>query len=103
MKVDDDTFVNLPLLYNQLTTSGQYRDLKYLLMGHSSLERAMAPLKPKRWKVIIALENINEYNANICNQQETYKWQFVNFVTFRQSLEGNLWTNGKFQIIYSME
>ena len=65
MKVDDDTFVNLPLLYDQLTTSDQYRDLQYLLMGHCSLEMAMAPLKPKRLKVIIALENINEYIASI--------------------------------------
>ena len=58
MKVDDDTFVNLPLLYNQLTTSDQYRNLKYLLMGHCSCD------KPKRWKVSFALGNINEYETN---------------------------------------
>ena len=34
LKVDDDTFVNLPLLYNQLTTSDSYKGLEFLLMGN---------------------------------------------------------------------
>ena len=34
MKVDDDTFINLPLLYQQLITHGYYGTRKHLLMGH---------------------------------------------------------------------
>ena len=34
MKVDDDTFVNVPLLYEELTKDEQYRTVKSLLMGN---------------------------------------------------------------------
>ena len=34
MKVDDDTFVNLPKLYNLITEDKSLKDLKYLLVGH---------------------------------------------------------------------
>ena len=33
MKVDDDTFVNLPKLYHLLTENKLYKNLKHLLMG----------------------------------------------------------------------
>ena len=33
MKVDDDTFVNLPLLFNQLKNDKKIKDEKCLLMG----------------------------------------------------------------------
>ena len=34
MKVDDDTFVNLPRLYQTLMEDKKYKDVKNLLMGH---------------------------------------------------------------------
>ena len=40
MKVDDDNFVNLPLLYNQLVKKKKYSNAKALLMGHCWCHRA---------------------------------------------------------------
>ena len=34
MKVDDDTFVNLPKLYHVVTAEDEYKNIKDLLMGH---------------------------------------------------------------------
>ena len=34
MKVDDDTFVNLPRLYDLLTKDPRYKDQKHLLLGN---------------------------------------------------------------------
>ena len=34
MKVDDDTFVNLPKLYNLITEDKSLKNLKHLLIGH---------------------------------------------------------------------
>ena len=34
MKVDDDTFVNLPLLYHQIIEIEKTEDVKNLLMGY---------------------------------------------------------------------
>ena len=34
MKVDDDTFVNLPKLYSTLTSEDKYKNLTDLLMGY---------------------------------------------------------------------
>ena len=46
MKVDDDTFVNLPLLYRQLKNDEKYKNVKNLLMGNCFCN------KPHRLKVI---------------------------------------------------
>ena len=34
MKVDDDTFVNLPRLFDVLTKDPRYKNQKYLLLGN---------------------------------------------------------------------
>ena len=33
IKIDDDSFVNLPLLYKELTTNRKYSNIKFLMMG----------------------------------------------------------------------
>ena len=53
MKVDDDTFVNLPLLYRQLKNDEKYKNVKNLLMG-KCLNKDCG--KSKRAKVIFSLK-----------------------------------------------
>ena len=60
LKVDDDTFVNLPLLYNQLTTSDSYKGLEFLLMGNCFCSN------PKRHKPVNFFVFINWFINETC-------------------------------------
>merc|ERR1712226_961716 len=67
MKVDDDTFVNLPLLYSQLTTDPKYKTAKQLLMGNcfcNHPKRNKVTTKGKyvgKWQVPVYMYNGENY------------------------------------------
>ena len=41
MKVDDDTFINLPKLYHLITEESKYKNEKNLLLGHCFCNRPL--------------------------------------------------------------
>ena len=99
LKVDDDTFVNLPLLYNQLTTSDSYKGLEFLLMGNCFCSN------PKRLEPVNFFVFINWFTYGTWNKFTSliYIWSILKHMFFsRESQKKNFLVNGRYQIIYSM-
>ena len=95
MKVDDDTFINLPLLYQQLITHGYYGTRKHLLMGHCFCGNPQRRVVSVYHDSLISQKHICNNFYMTTNVKTMIKYSYI--ISFRYVLEQSLLISGKCQ------